>query len=127
MEFGERLKHIRETKGITQQTLANQLFVTRQTVSYWETGGVYQVSSLEYNRRDIDNPRNIKLISQGNTAGYFEIDAATFTSQIDVMLEEEVKEFDYAAYKEEQYNKLADVIRANVDMDKLYRILERND
>jgi adenosylcobyric acid synthase len=37
------------------------------------------------------------------------------------------KEFDYAAYKEEQYNKLADVIRANVDMDKLYRILERND
>ena len=37
------------------------------------------------------------------------------------------KEFDYAAYKEEQYNKLADVIRANVDMDKLYKILQRND
>ena len=36
-------------------------------------------------------------------------------------------DFDYAAYKEEQYNKLADVIRANVDMDKLYKILERND
>lgn len=38
MEFGERLKQIRETKGITQQTLANQLFVTRQTVSRWECG-----------------------------------------------------------------------------------------
>ena len=37
------------------------------------------------------------------------------------------KEFDYSAYKEEQYNKLADVIRANVDMDKLYKILESND
>ena len=39
----------------------------------------------------------------------------------------EVKEFDYAAYKEEQYNKLAQVIRENVDMEKLYKILERND
>lgn len=37
------------------------------------------------------------------------------------------KEFDYAAYKEEQYNKLADVIRANVDMEKLYKILGRDD
>ena len=39
----------------------------------------------------------------------------------------EVNEFDYAAYKEEQYNKLAQVIRENVDMEKLYKILERND
>lgn len=38
MEFGEKLKHARETKGITQQTLASQLFVTRQTVSRWECG-----------------------------------------------------------------------------------------
>ena len=38
MEFGEKLKHARETKGITQQTLASQLFVTRQAVSRWECG-----------------------------------------------------------------------------------------
>ena len=38
MEFGEKLKQARETKGITQQTLANQLFVTRQAVSRWECG-----------------------------------------------------------------------------------------
>ena len=39
----------------------------------------------------------------------------------------EKSEFDYAAYKEEQYNKLADVIREHVDMEKIYKILERND
>ena len=38
MEFGEKLRHAREAKGITQQTLANQLFVTRQAVSRWECG-----------------------------------------------------------------------------------------
>lgn len=37
------------------------------------------------------------------------------------------KEFDYAAYKEEQYNRLANVIRDNVDMEKLYKILGRDD
>ena len=36
-------------------------------------------------------------------------------------------EFDYAAYKEEQYNRLANVIRDNVDMEKLYKILGRDD
>ena len=52
---------------------------------------------MEYNRRDKENPRNIKLLSTGNSAGYFEVDAKTFTSTIDVMLEEETKTFDYAA------------------------------
>lgn len=35
--------------------------------------------------------------------------------------------FDYKAYKEEQYNKLAAEIRKHVDMDKIYKILESND
>lgn len=82
-------------EGLKLLEIGNELRIVG-VVSYWETGGVYQVSSLEYNRREKDNPRNIKLISEGNTAGYFEVDAKTFTSQIDVMLEEEVKTFDYA-------------------------------
>ena len=35
-EFGENLKRVREEKGITQQTLADYLYVTRQAVSRWE-------------------------------------------------------------------------------------------
>ena len=38
-EFGENLKRIREEKGMTQQTLADYLYVTRQAVSRWEGGG----------------------------------------------------------------------------------------
>lgn len=41
MEFGEKLKAQREEKGMTQQTLADQLYVTRQAVSKWESGSRY--------------------------------------------------------------------------------------
>ena len=32
--------------------------------------------------------------------------------------------FDYAAYKERQYDLLADAVRQSLDMDMIYRILE---
>ncbi len=41
IEFGENLKRSREAKDITQQTLADQLYVTRQAVSRWENGARY--------------------------------------------------------------------------------------
>lgn len=40
-EFGEQLKHARESKGMTQQSLADKVYVTRQTVSRWESGDRY--------------------------------------------------------------------------------------
>ena len=82
-------------KGLEMLTIGNELRIVG-VVSYWETGGVFQVTDLKYDRRDKDNPRNIKLLSDGHTAGYFEVDAKTFTSQIDVMLDDETKTFDYA-------------------------------
>lgn len=39
----------------------------------------------------------------------------------------QAQEFDYTAFKEEQYNKLAAAIRENVDMDLLYKIMGRDD
>lgn len=41
VEFGEKVKQIREEKGMTQQTLAEKLYVTRQAVSRWECGARY--------------------------------------------------------------------------------------
>ena len=35
-EFGEQLRKAREEKGITQQTLAENVYVTRQTISRYE-------------------------------------------------------------------------------------------
>lgn len=40
-EFGELLRKARESKGMTQQSLADQVYVTRQTVSRWESGSRY--------------------------------------------------------------------------------------
>ena len=41
MEIGERLQQLRKEKGISQEKLAEQLHVTRQAVSKWETGQSY--------------------------------------------------------------------------------------
>lgn len=41
VEFGEQLRRARAKKGMTQQSLAEQLYVTRQTVSRWECGERY--------------------------------------------------------------------------------------
>ena len=41
VEFGEQLRNARELKGLTQKSLAEQLYVTRQTVSRWECGERY--------------------------------------------------------------------------------------
>lgn len=40
-EFGEILRKARETKGMTQQSLAEKIYVTRQTISRWEGGERY--------------------------------------------------------------------------------------
>ena len=41
VEFGEQLRRAREEKGLTQQSLAEKLYVTRQSVSRWECGDRY--------------------------------------------------------------------------------------
>lgn len=41
VEFGEKLKQLREEKGMTQQALGEMLYVTRQAVSRWECGARY--------------------------------------------------------------------------------------
>lgn len=41
VEFGEKLKQLREERGMTQQTIAEKLYVTRQAVSRWECGARY--------------------------------------------------------------------------------------
>ena len=41
VEFGGQLRSAREIKGLTQKALADQLYVTRQTVSRWECGERY--------------------------------------------------------------------------------------
>lgn len=41
MKFGENLKRLRKAKKISQETLAEKVNVSRQSVSKWETGDAY--------------------------------------------------------------------------------------
>ena len=41
MEFGEKLRELRKQKGLTQEELASELFVSRAAISKWESGRGY--------------------------------------------------------------------------------------
>ena len=41
MEFHEKLQELRKQKGLTQEQLAQQLYVSRAAVSKWESGRGY--------------------------------------------------------------------------------------
>ncbi|MBQ5322503.1 MAG: helix-turn-helix transcriptional regulator, partial [Oscillospiraceae bacterium] len=48
MEFIEKLRNLRKQKGITQEELAEKLFVSRTAVSKWESGKGYpSIDSLK--------------------------------------------------------------------------------
>ena len=41
MEFGEKLCELRKSKGLTQEELAKDLYVSRTAISKWESGRGY--------------------------------------------------------------------------------------
>ena len=73
-EFGENLKRVREEKGLTQQTLADYLYVTRQAVSRWEGGSRYpdlmtakkMAQFLEVSLDDLLTDDDMKLYAEKN-------------------------------------------------------------
>lgn len=50
------------------------------TVQYYETGGTWQISDVQYRDFVPDDPNNLQLISEGNAAAYTVVDAHTFAS-----------------------------------------------
>lgn len=74
------------------------------TVTYYETGGTWQVSGLSYREFKPEDPGNTIKISEGNAASHRETDPAIFaSSKVDIETlpsldseETEIKTFDYA-------------------------------
>ncbi len=67
------------------------------SVQYYETGGTYQVSGLEYSPMRPNDPNNISKISEGHKPGYPTVDAKTFTEgKVNVLFDEGGKTFDFA-------------------------------
>lgn len=71
MKFGENLKHLRKSKKISQEVLAEKVGVSRQSVSKWENGEAYPEMSnilalcsiFHCNINDLVNDNIIDLIS----------------------------------------------------------------
>lgn len=83
------------------------------------------------------NPHIVNILEDGSTDGFMVSDAC-FGTYIHGILDNQVvidsllarhtdkltdKPFDYRSFKEEQYDKLADHVRKNVDIDLIYRIM----
>lgn len=58
MEFNEKLQSLRKSKGLTQEELADALFVSRTAISKWESGRGYpSIDSL----KDISNYFSVSI------------------------------------------------------------------
>lgn len=75
--FSENLRNLRKAKGISQEAMAEQLHVVRQTISKWEKGlsvpdagilirvaEILEVSVGELLGSPIETPENVDVIAQ---------------------------------------------------------------
>ncbi|MBQ8834935.1 MAG: thermonuclease family protein [Oscillospiraceae bacterium] len=83
--------------GLDVLTVGNEARIVG-TVQYYEGGGTWQVSDLNYRLMQPDDPGNIQKLSEGNSPAYVLTDADTFVNG-QVTLETEEGEFtaSYAA------------------------------
>ena len=65
------------------------------SLQYYETGGTYQISDVQYKTMEPNHPNNVQVISENNKAAYVEIDPKTFNSKVIIENNEELQEFDY--------------------------------
>ena len=86
MEFGEKLKELRKAKSLTQEELAEALYVSRTAVSKWESGRGYpSIDSLKelsrYFSVSID-----ELVSPDEAIAAAEDDRRAFTGRLTSMV-----------------------------------------
>ncbi len=67
------------------------------SVQYYENGGTYQVSGVQYSAMRPNDPDNLQLISSENKGAFKTTDADTFKNgEVEVIVGEEKKAFPYA-------------------------------
>ena len=67
------------------------------SVQYYEAGGTWQVSDLNYRMMKPDDPDNIQKLSEGHAPAYVLTDPAALVDQtVDILVNEESVVFDYA-------------------------------
>lgn len=83
--------------GLSILEIGNEVRIVG-TVSYYETGGTWQVSGLTYRAMKPNDPGNIQKLSEGNSASYETITPAQLNSEmVDIIVDEEISSVRYAA------------------------------
>ena len=77
--------------GLQILTVGNRVRIVG-TVQYYETGGSWQVSGLEYSAMRPKDPNNIQKISEGHEPAWTLLTPADWTSSVSVEVGEEMKE-----------------------------------
>lgn len=81
--------------GLQVLTVGNRVRIVG-TVQYYETGGTYQVSGLEYSAMRPNDPNNIQKLSEGHSPAYVSTKPSTFNKgTVELTVGEENKTFDY--------------------------------
>ena len=104
MYFGMSVYYGFETGALLNNLAIGNRVRVVGTVTYYETGGTWQVSGLSFREFKPDDPGNTKVISTGHQAGNVETDPAMFadgTMEVEVLVsldsdETEMKTFNYA-------------------------------
>lgn len=82
--------------GLEILSIGNEVRIVG-SLQYYETGGTWQVADLSYRIMKPDDPSNIQMLSEGNAAAYVLTTPEQFLyGTVDVLINEEVKTFDYA-------------------------------
>ena len=65
--------------GLEILTVGNEVRIVG-SLQYYEAGGTYQISDVSYRAMKPDDPNNLQKISEGNSAAFPVVDAATFVN-----------------------------------------------
>lgn len=83
-------------QGLEILSVGNEVRIVG-SVQYYEGGGTWQVSDLNYRLMKPDDPGNIQKISEGNSPAFVVTDPDTFVNgTVEIVGEEETLVFDYA-------------------------------
>ena len=82
--------------GLDILTVGNEVRIVG-SVQYYEAGGTWQISDLEYRQMKPKDPRNIQKLSEGNAPAFRLTTPADFnTKKLDIEVDGKVVSFDYA-------------------------------
>lgn len=83
-------------QGLDVLSIGNEVRIVG-SVQYYEAGGTWQVSDLEYRLMKPDDPNNIQKLSEGNEPAFVLTEASDFCAgEVEVLVEDEPVVFDYA-------------------------------